>query len=169
MLKFDRGSSMLLPLSMAKVQLRDLTRLYVTTARLRQLEETPGGWYRFLILISLWAPVYSLSYRASALNVFCLVMETVAFSGIILSTVHWPKRRQVVFRTGMSMVAALVFSGLLQTFQFSFNLFPGVVFLVSIPCLVFYVSELFRDDKRMRQTLRIEDLEQEARRLNIHF
>ncbi len=67
---------------------KELTRLYVTTARLQLLEEMPGGWYRFLILISLWAPVYSLSYRASALNVFCLVMETVAFSGIILSTVH---------------------------------------------------------------------------------
>ena len=47
---------------------KDLTRLYVTSDRLKLLEEMPRGWYRYLILVSLWAPAYSLSYRASALR-----------------------------------------------------------------------------------------------------
>ena len=110
---------------------KDLTRLYVTSDRLKLLEEMPRGWYRYLILVSLWAPAYSLSYRASALSVSCLVMETIAFFGIMLFTVHLTKRQQVVFHNGISMVTALAFSGLLQTFQFSFNHFSGVIFLVS--------------------------------------
>lgn len=147
------------PQMVAKV----LTRLYVTSDRLKLLEEMPRGWYRYLILVNLWAPAYSLSYRVSALSVSCHVMEMIAFSGIMFFMVHWTKRRQVVFRNGMSMAIALAFSGLLQTLQFSVNHFSGVVFLVSMPCIAFYVSEILKDDRRIRQTLRIEDLELEAR------
>jgi len=148
---------------------KDLTRLYVTSDRLKLLENMSGGWYCFMLLISVLYSPYTLTYQTSILNIFYFVTEIVLLLLIILCTSQWKRAQKTVFRHQMIMAVVLLFNSSSQTFRNPLNYIFNVAFVILILGVIWNILETFKDSRRIQRTLSIEDTEFEVRRHKIHF